>query len=219
MKTSRKKFALVGASIGAFMFSAFAQGTFQNLDFESANVAGATRGDPIAASAGMPGWSVSGSLLYYDVLALSSPVVGINDQNTGLGFEPLQGSFSAYLAGGEGSATAISQTGLVPVGTKSIFVDVQTTGFNLITTLDGQTIAMQPVSVNSGYTVYGGDVSAFANGSHTLAFTEPNTPNALGIATLDNIIFSTNAIPEPAAWALMLCGAGFLGVMGQRRKA
>jgi hypothetical protein len=186
------------------------QGAFTNLAFEAANVTGAIKGDPISTSAGMPGWSTLGSQLYYDVIALSSPVIGINDQNTGLGFEPLQGNFSAYLAGGEGSAVTIQQTGLVPAGTKSLLVDVQTSAFNLQTTLGGQTISMIPLSSTSAFTVYGGDISAFAGLSEQLAFTEPNTPG-LGIATIDDIMFSPNSIPEPATWALLLCGVGLFG--------
>lgn len=192
-----------------------AQSTFKNLGFESANVSGDTPGSLIPVANGFPNWSVVEPLtqVWYDNLALSSAMLAINDQNTGFGFAPLQGNFSAYLAGGEGSAVAIMQTGLVPAGTKSLTVDVQTLSFDLQVTLGGQTISMVPLQTTSGYTVYGGDISSFSGNVEELAFTVPNTPNSLVSATIDNIVFSPNSIPEPGAWSLLLCGAGLIGAV------
>jgi len=82
-----------------------------------------------------------------------------------------------------------------------------------------QTINMVPLQTFGNYTLYGGNISAFAGQDETLSFTEPppasNPPSEL---ILDDIVFSTNAVPEPATWALLMCGAGLFGVTRQFRK-
>ena len=211
-----KLFAFVLATdlIGA---SASAQ-SFVNLNFESANHTGYAPGSQnVPISSLMPGWSgyfLTSSMtnqvtqIWYDVISLGGYAISVNDTNGGIGpIIPLQGKYSAYLFGGSGNVSAkISQTGLVPSGSKSITMDINTF-YNFTVTLGGQTINMVPLQIFSNYTLYGGDISSFSGQLAELSITAPPTsvPNAV---LLDDIQFSAQSIPEPHSLAML--GAGTL---------
>jgi PEP-CTERM motif-containing protein len=166
----------------------------------------------------IPGWSASGVI--YDQGSLGGSRITINDSKTTVyGFWPLQGRFSVILFAGPDSpnnATSISQTGLVPANSQSILMDVALPSSypfagTFEVTVGGQQITMEPLQTGSVFTLYGGKVSEFAGQVEGLTITQfpplPPTVPPSAIA-LDDIVFSPNSIPEPATWALMLCGMG-----------
>ena len=219
MKTSRKILAAFGAAIVSSRYGACAQGTFQNLNFESANIPPGTQpNSTISASSAFPKWSAN-AIVGYDAFSAGDTVISIVDSAVP-GIAPLQGNYSVFLFGGEGSPAILSQTGLVPSGTHSMTVNLAGSGISLlIVSLDGQTIQMLPLVVFANYTEYGGDVTAFAGNSELLSFTEqPPVGVPPSVLELDNIIFSPNTVPEPATWTLLLCGAGLWGLMRQLRR-
>jgi hypothetical protein len=207
------------------------QGTFQNLNFDSADIPPSTApGAFVSASAGLPDWTVylfqpgvgiePGSQIFYDSVSLGGATVAINDANTGFGFAPLQGSFSAVLFGGAFLQSAtISQTGLVPSGTLSLQAFMQWSGAAPVIMVGGQTINMLPLQTFPNYTLYGGDISTFAGQVAALSFTEPppadNPPSEL---ILDNIQFSDQTVPEPGVFGLFALGAVLVGWRGLRRR-
>jgi hypothetical protein len=210
-----------------------AQG-FVNLNFESANLSGYPAGDmAVPISAAFPGWSAfsintrtvtnTATTVWYDALSEGGAAISINDTNTGFGFVPLQGKYSAMLFGGGGYTVGISQTGVVPGGTESLEVQVSTSIFGgpftpVIVTLGGQTISMAPLQTFPNYTLYGGDVSAFAGQIEALSITEPppvGTPPS--VVELDNIMFSSNPVAEPGTCGLILCGAVLFGLRRWRK--
>lgn len=160
---------------------------FVNLNFESARIPNtASPGSLVPISAGLPGWTgyfVSNSAtnqtsqVVYDGFSLGGSAISINDSNTYPGFAALQRNYSAYLFGGIGGTAVISQTGLVPSGTKSLFVDIQQSfsvyNVPFTVSLNGQTINLVPVETFPAYTLYGGDISSFAGQVATLAFANP----------------------------------------------
>jgi PEP-CTERM motif len=197
-----------------------AQGTFQNLDFESASIPNGTQvGSMVPTASGLPGWSAAIissngtfqlSQVDYDFLSLSGGgYVCINDTNTGFGFVPLQGKFSAYLIGGPNIPDStfytaqISQSGLVPSGTQTLFVDVYTYGTFVVTL--------------GGHTLYGADISAFAGQTEQLSFSAPPTGVPNGVE-LDKIIFSQNSIPEPGTFGLLALGTVLFSSRFVRRR-
>lgn len=119
------------------------------------------------------------------------------------------------------SSSTISQTGLVPTGTKSLSIDAYVSGAPFIVTLGGQTISMIPLQVFPTYTEYGGNIpSAFAGQAETLNFTEPPATGLQpqpSMFELDNIMFSTSSVPEPGTCALLLCGAVAFGIKRWRK--
>jgi hypothetical protein len=204
-------------------YSANAQGTFQNLNFESANIAGYPPGSgDVPISAALPGWSgfygnSPTSQVSYDGISLGGDVISVID-NQAPSYAPLQGTYSVFLFGG-GAPSVISaeitQTGLVPAGTRSLLFDGYVSGAPFVVTLGGQTINMVPLETfpSSGstpaYSLYGGNIpSAFAGQSETLTFTEPAPANSPpSMFELDNISFSPNTVPEPSPLALTGIGA------------
>ena len=204
--------------------SSFAQGSFQNLDFESANIpAGTQPGTEVSANAAIPGWSAS-SPLFYDNIGSGGSLVTLTDSNY---ITPLQGKYSVVLVGGTDTGynypSYISQTGLVPANAQSIQMDLSVLGYptaTFVVTLGGQTVSLSPLQTFPNYTVYGGNISAFAGQSETLTITQnPPVGEAAesGLLEVDDIQFSPNVIPEPATCALMLCGATLLGLSRWKR--
>jgi hypothetical protein len=201
------------------------QGTlaFRNLDFESAYVLGFGTGDLIPISAALPGWSASqGSfqekLVVYDTINLSGGGISILDQYSQF-FAPLQGSYSALLEGSDPNfgfiPATISQTGLIPNSTMSLLADMNWGGslgdLAPVITIDGQPITMVPLQNFPKYTLYAGDISSFAGKSATLSFTAH-------YLELDNISFSTAAVPEPGLAVLLVIGASLFGWRFQTKR-
>jgi hypothetical protein len=210
------------------IYSAMGQGTFQNLNFEAAQVAGYSPGAAIPIIAGLPGWAagVEGTnksvTVAYDTLSLGGALISINDVNTGYGFAPIEGTFSAYLfSQGLSSpiATSISQTGLVPPGTMSLLAGMRVQGPAPIVMLGGEAINMIPLASFPTYTLYAGDISAFGGMNETLSFTEPPpVQGSLSGLVLDSIQFSAQPVPEPSELALAGIGALLVGWRVLRRR-
>jgi len=212
-----KRAAWLSAGLAVLLGPAVAigQGTFQNLDFESA----------LNPNGSLPGWSASFSndngtsfltQIMYDGISLGSAFITINDTHgqEGVG-GPLQGNYSLLLAGGNNfmsgglTSSTISQTGLIPSGTMSILIDVEAEHAFTVS-MGSQAINMVPLQTFSTYTLYGGDISAFAGQSAELSITSPfvlppeDNPN---MVLLDDITFSTQVVPEPSIFALSALGA------------
>jgi hypothetical protein len=201
---------------------------FVNLNFESADIPKGTSPGPIPISEGLPGWSqyiISSSAteqltqVEYDGISLAGAGISIADTNIGFGFGPIQGKYSVFLFGGlslesRSNSAQISQTGLVPVGTESIQLDAELfAGPSFIVTLGGQTINMSPLQGFSGGDVlYGGNIpSSLAGEVATLSITEPPpSNNPPSILELDDIVFSSNPVPEPGTLGLSVLGGLFL---------
>lgn len=103
-----------------------AQGTFQNLNFEAANVAGYAPG-LIPASNGIPGWTayiggVPQSTILYNDINLSEAAVSL--QGTNGVYPSLQGQFSVLLQATyfapDTNTAAIGQTGTIPASAQSL---------------------------------------------------------------------------------------------------
>lgn len=202
---------LLGFIFSVLALSAVGQGTFQNLDFESA-VLVPLAGDPLGRvqfAAAFPGWTgyVGANLQTLadhnnrSLSASGIAIVGPDYPSP----NHLQGHFYAelYIAfPGPATPVALNQIGTIPVGTKSIrfyggafdppFVDFA-----------GNSIPVIALQNASTYTVYGGDISAFAGITGELSFR--------GSRLLDNIQFSNLPIPEPSTLGLLGLSGVLLG--------
>jgi hypothetical protein len=223
MKAFRRLILIV--AVLALVKSARAQGTFENLDFESADVASyAPDSTDVPVSDALPGWgafygNTQMTQVSYDDISFGGAEISVIDSHA-FAFAPLQGMYSAFLFGGVANnstleSVAISQTAVVPAGTQSLGFDAYVFGAPFVVTLGGQTIntsllEMFPKSgTTPAYALYGGNIPAsFAGLTAALTFTEPP---ATGVQPseleLDNIAFSPIAVtPEPGALALMGMG-------------
>src|ERR1019366_3998732 len=109
-----------------------AQGTFQNLDFEQANIVfdPSFPGPPnvfVYASESIPGWTPYGypstTDILYNNVSTGSPAVSLCGLNSVGGTPPpIDGAFSIFIYGGSGPPPggSISQTAIVPASAKSI---------------------------------------------------------------------------------------------------
>jgi hypothetical protein len=221
--------------------SGLAQGTFQNLDFESA-VLVPVPDDPyggVAFGPAFPGWTayVGGLPLdadsyknaLYNNEFLDSSGISIVDRNFAYG-SVIQGNYTAILQAGWGlgvfqpADTMLSQTGIVPSGSQSLLFEARftygppPTSFGV--TLGGQTLSVVPLLTTAHYTLYGADIHTWADQTADLAFTafsgRPYIDNAY--LTLDAIQFSDQPIPEPSVLALSALGALLLGWCGVRER-
>jgi hypothetical protein len=201
--------------LGGFCVSA--QGTFQNLNFEAANLSGYQPGFVPTTSA-FPDWQAligasPASAVLYDDVSIGAPEIAIMDDKTG--YVPIQGSYTAYLmsavVGTVSTSVTLSQTGLVPTGTESIQLDANQAPYSsFVVTLGGDTINMVPLETFANYTLYGGNVSAWAGQDASLSITElppASQEYSPSLLELDNIVFSTQSVPEPSPLALTGVGA------------
>lgn len=207
---------------------------FQNLYFESATLV------PLAGSYGysfnlaLPGWSgFSGTdqlnAALYDNAALDSTVIGIIDTNvpyvSGL---VIQGNYTAFLEAGLqlGSSTtsadaSLSQTGLVPLGTKSLSFLAVTNG-PFAVSLGGTTLNLisSPVAGHN-YSLFQADITAFAGQTEELdfaVFAENPYNNFVRSLVLDDIQFSPEAVPEPSGLSLVVVGVACLAFWHRARR-
>lgn len=216
------RIGLLALAIFCGQQTGFTQGTFVNLNFESARVildpSSPYYPNAINASNALPGWTVTGSfsapdVLYNDV-SLGAAAVSLQGTN---GVEPaLQGNYSVLLQGstaGGPAGVSIGQTGQVSLSTESL----RFYGYNVINlqvTFDGQNLPYNAIGTGPNCTIYGADISAYAGQTGELLFSA--LPN--GAALLDNIQFSTSPVPEPTVGVLFLCGAGVFGANRWRRR-
>jgi hypothetical protein len=196
------------------------QGTFQNLNFESAFGLPPTPSGPVLVPTtnAFPGWSVSDvgspeTQVFYNGVSAGSALVTLISANPAGPFYPaLNGNYSATLdagvvGGGYGPAS-IYQTGTIPNTSRSLTFNVLGDVAALQVSFGGNDFPFLLVNSGPNYNTYGADVSAYAGQTGELRFTENSTAaDKFAIAYLDNIAFSPNSIPEPQTWALMFCSA------------
>ena len=201
-----------------------AQG-FANLDFELATVANLPPGETewVTAANGLPNWTVSfGTNQQISVTHNSMTVGALNVSILGPTLSPsgfiIQGSYTAILQPGVADQTvvaaSISQVGLVPSGTQSLFFSTgfaRLTSEDLLVSLAGQPLTLFLINQNGENALYAADVSAFAGTTVDLSFSAmPARYPLFGGFTIDSIYFSSQAVPEPSG--LSLVGLGLLAV-------
>jgi hypothetical protein len=201
---------------------------FVNLDFESANQSGYSPGGNIPTSVALPGWTAYYSnfgtnaqpQIWYDSLSLGGAFISLTDANNHVGLTPLQGLYSVLLEGstaGTPAAASIGQIGHIPQSALSLTFYLSLNS-SLQVTFGGQPISLVQMSSTPNYDVMGGDISAFAGQTGQLLFTAlPGTEVNAGYGLLDNIQFSSSAIPEPSEFALGALGALLLGLRRWRK--
>jgi hypothetical protein len=196
--------------------------TFQNLDFEAATLV--QTGSGFSFTNALPGWSgFSGTnqlnAVLYNTIFLDSTGIAIFDTNASfvpLGGQLIDGDYTVFLEAGvqlgsdlASANVSLSQTGLVPTGTKSLSFLAATNG-PFAVSLGGVPLNLisSPVPGHT-YMLYQADVSAFAGQTAELDFTvfaENPYNNRLRSMLLDDIQFSPDVIPEPGSLSLVVVG-------------
>jgi hypothetical protein len=210
------------------VLSAQAQATFQNLDFESANLSNPSGPyNEVPISSALPGWSASiGGVPVTEVWAndysLGAATIdvfgpGWNSVNPGI----IDGNYTVYLQSGSSITgvgtfnTSISQDGTIPANAQSLEFKASTVGGNTPLSVFFAGNNLSVVDLSSGqdpsgqlYNVYGVNIASYEGQTGQLEFTAvfPNWTE------LDDIAFSTNAVtPEPGIIALTAMGGLLFG--------
>jgi len=195
---------------------------FVNLDFEDSYIVGFNTG-----TAYVVGWKAygayqavndsGGTTLWYNNETFDAANASLEGVNY---FRPaIDGQYSIYLQGGTVaggiygiSGAAIGQTAQIPATAKSI--TYWSSGGHLVVTFDGQLLSFNSLGTGANHSVYGADISAYAGQTGELRFT---APWLRGGDMIDNIEFSSVAIPEPSVLSLFgICIACLFWRMGRK---
>ena len=207
----------------AFPLSVCGQGSFQNLDFEAGTLLPESLQNPALA---LPAWTCNTSYVGYNTMVagtvsiLGSGGFGATaiEGNYSLFFQDLYPNLQPYPDGHTRQVDpSISQTGLVPVDALSLLFKAQPGQETLLLSLNGQNIPFFAVGTGPNYTLFGGDVSAFAGQTSDLTFAvAPDPSNSQGW-NIDSIVFSNQSVPEPSTFALLASAVGlFLSLRRHR---
>jgi hypothetical protein len=215
----------VMALSGLVALTALGQGTFQNLNFESAVVGPDASPRTVSFATALPGWTgyfngtnIALSAIYNTVFIGSSGFALLDNQSS-FG-NTISNSTAILQAGAAGFQPSVSlaQTGIVPVNSLSLRFIGGATFDQLVVAMNGQSLTPVVLRNIGLYNEYGVDISAFAGQTAELRFTRPATPNQTSALVLDEISFSPVAIPEPGTWALLGLGSALFWCAVRRRR-
>jgi hypothetical protein len=198
-----------------------AQGSFENLNFEEANIVPIT-GQPLAITVAnaLPGWTVDygtdqqSQIFYNDASLGAAQVTLFANGSPGILGPIIDGNFSVLLQPGAFNGAfadaSISQTAQVPQGTQSLLFDAYAGPPEVL--LGNDQLSLFPVGsgqgVSTSYTIYGANISAWAGQTEQLTFSSP-----LANILIDDISFSPNAtVPEPTPLALAGIGTALFAI-------
>jgi hypothetical protein len=213
--------------------TAQAQGTFQDLDFESATLSPTPIPNSLQGfvpiSSALPRWTAYlGDIQQSEVLqnafynsTASIDILGPNWGSGILGVGTIDGNYTVYLQSGEGNDStdnaSIAQTGTVPATAESLqfkaweyyigTFSVSFAGNNLPLVLLSTGVS----PYGQQYDIYGADIAPYAGETGQLEFTQNYSASDPGLL-LDDISFSTNAVtPEPGIVSLTAIGGLLFG--------
>ena len=224
------KTRLVLLLFGFVAFEVFAQGTFQNLDFENPTFV-PTNGfgaNVVLFQPAFPNWTGY-------INQGSTPIAISNSISIGGGASfsimgpgapagtMLQGNYTALLQVGgnpsQGPDIALAQSGLVPAHAHSLhFLADPRSHPGLSVTMNGQPLGISILNDFGSYKEYGADISGFAGQNAELRFAMPNVAGSSDILFLDGISFSQTGVPEPSSWALFALGGALFWCAARRNR-
>jgi hypothetical protein len=188
-------------------------GTFVNLDFESANIPRGPSSAPIAVSQALPGWTVYlGNTPSATVIPNDSSLAGANVSvltPQWLVNPIFQGNYMVLLQAAPSPSSftpttaALGQTGQIPAGAKNMLFDAVTTGQQV--TFNGAVLPVVVYAKTANFNVYEANISALAGETGELRFTVLQVLGT-GATYLDNIGFYGQSVPEPGTLALFAFG-------------
>jgi hypothetical protein len=215
----------------------FAQGSFQDLNFESADVPASSGYEPygtfVPIASALPGWTAFVGNQQVSQVAYNSPTAGTatisligpnwnTDDVDQYGVGIIDGNYTLDLQGGANpnnialiEPVSIEQFGAVPSTAESLQFKALTSLPSLSVSFAGSALNLVALSSGVGpngipYNLYGANISAYAGQAGELEFTSGNETYPT-ICLLDDITFSPNAVtPEPSTLALGIVGASVI---------
>lgn len=209
-----------GAFVALLLAPLAVGASFSNLDFDFATLPSIPYGQfgtyqPISAA--LPGWAgylgtTPTSHVLHNNFTLGSAAIWIWGPSEPYGFNRLDGRFTvrlvpgAYLVGTNPPANvgvSISQTGEVPLGTRSLRFKASDTATSswqnaFAVYANNEQLSLTPLLVGTNFTMYGADVTPLAGQEVELRFSLFYIDYDGNSVLLDSISFSSEPIPEPA---------------------
>ncbi len=224
MKLRTPSWPLPVLSLLASTLTAVGQGTFRNLDFESATltpVPPGQSGGPVSSLSGIPYWTgYLGTNQQTQVLhndeALGNASIDILGPYLNGGVI-IEGQYTVVLQPGDNGfsgipgdylSASISQTNLVPAYSRSLQFKAQAFSPFSVSLL-GQTLALRVLGTGANYNLYGADISSLAGQTGPLTITALAGPNSADY--FDSFVFSSSAVPEPSVLVLSALAALLVG--------
>jgi len=224
---------VVAAAVCASIISGNAQ-QFQNLNFESPLIntyATDQFGDELYQ---IPNWTAAIGSSQISVATSSGGLLDQSDVYVNTA-SPIDGTTSInlgsvyYLA--SRASVSISQTGLVPQNAQSIQFRINNQRQNelvatpmnplepqMFLTMNGQACALNLVSNDGSYYVLGANIGTFAGQTATLTIGANATGYSVEFgATIDDVAFSSVAVPEPSSLTMVGVGIGSMLILGGRK--
>jgi hypothetical protein len=215
----------------------FSQGSFQDLDFESATVPASSGYEPygtfVPIASALPGWTAFVGNQQVSQVGYNSPTSGtatisligpnwdtadVDQYGAGI----IDGNYTVDLEGGANpsnialtESVSIEQYGAVPSTAESLQFKALTYLPSLSVSFAGSALNLVALSSGVGeggipYTLYGANISAYAGQAGELEFTSGNGTDYTK-CLLDDITFSSNSVtPEPSTLALGIIGASVI---------
>ena len=123
----------------------------------------------------------------------------------------LWGEYNPSQNGTATNSAAIGQTGQIPLSTQSLTFLGNISDMQI--TFNGQPLNFLVTGSTANYNIYTADISAYAGQTGLLLFTAPYFGDGYigGTPMIDNIQFSTTAVPEPGTLAVAALGTLLLG--------
>ncbi|MBS0660587.1 MAG: PEP-CTERM sorting domain-containing protein [Verrucomicrobia bacterium] len=179
---------------------------FQNLDFEATLLPPSTPAGLVDPALAFPGWTVTngngvpfGPAVLFNTYTLGTPAQVLR----GPGYTAADTSYSAEIlySSLDGRTAAFSQTGLVPMGSRSLFFSSSPFSTGRSVSLGGTTLTL----ISLGGDRYGADITPFAGQVLELRFARDQP---VGRFQFDDIVFSPQIVPEPSTIAGLALGLG-----------
>jgi hypothetical protein len=231
MKHLRHSSLIIHLFVALWLVSAARGASFQNLDFESV-ILPLVPNDPmyqrVPIANALPFWTAyvglnQETLILNNNYFLDSTGIGLQAPGGPFIFGPIEGTYTAFLEAGYQllshplirADSALAQVGDVPADARSFLFKARAVG-DFEVTFGGQHIDLVQLAPGPNYTLYGGDVSAFAGMTTELRITAFAGASQLHGINMDALMFSPQSIPEPATMGLLILGAGLLGVRSRK---
>ena len=139
-----------------------AQGTFRNLDFESANLPPIQFGGPVSTLDAIPGWraflgTTQVTQVLHNNLTLGNASIDILGPYSSFG-RIIEGQYTVVLqpgfdpsGSGQNVGASISQTGLVPANARSLQFKAITYYGSISVSMGGQNLSLIPLGTSAHY--------------------------------------------------------------------